>query len=153
MDPTWSLRKFNRGRSKRRQKKTTQNTCDGLENHRLGCHFAVQIDLKSLPERFGAPLERPGVSWSAPRTASGCSRDAPGTFPGRFGTLGGAPRMPLGGSGALFGRLMVSSGALLGRTCSQICGHAVSGSIWCRFFTICSIVVRIDFRFFFVCFC
>ena len=54
-------------------KKTTQNTRDGLENHLLGCHFAVKIHLKSLPERSGAPLERPGVSWSAPRTVLGCS--------------------------------------------------------------------------------
>ena len=84
----------------------------------FGCHFAPEIDPKSLPKHSGAPLERSGVSWSAPSTVSGCCRDAPGTLPGRFWMLPGCPGVALGRSLDVFGSPREHFGAQL--TCRSV---------------------------------
>ena len=126
-----------------------RNTCDSLENHRLG---AILLP-KSTPNRFrntlGHPWSARGVSWS-PRTVSGCSRDASGTLPGRFGTLPGCPGVALGRSLDVFGPPRKHFGAQLTRRSVAMWFQARFGVDFLRFCRSLRASILCSFSFVFV---
>ena len=98
----------------RSARKCLWSTSGGLENGRLGLHFAFQIDPKSPPRAFWASWEHLGASWGVPGSLLGRSQDDPGTLWGAPWKLQALPWELLGHFWVRFGVLWGSPGTLLG---------------------------------------